>query len=403
MAFFSLLQSIRRSLKHRRGESGPGETGTGSNNAANRKRRARTKGKGLKNCSQNENCEGEESEFDVRVLFSVLEKLELVMDLIHLDRFPDSLKSLVQTVAEIPVMGLEVCGNSGHYNKLTNLCSRVLLKVFTPEHGDHANIAAEVFKSLAPMILLHKSQVRIFALGFVGNQMMGVAKILDGVKKAMVNFLWYLVHKAPDKSEPRALAVESILEIVRVMEIQEQIGFVEYVVRMTQGKARLRLLAVDLILVLVTSLRDVMNLNSESEVRDSLGWKCLEALIQRCSDAMAGIRARALSNLSQLVGFLSGDDRSRAVLKEVMGFGNAMDERQDGWMNEILRTRCMDEKAAVRKAALLLVTKLIAILGSGFDRALIKTMGMACSDPLVSIRKAAISALSVVGFLFCFI
>lgn len=72
-------------------------------------------------------------------------------------------------------------------------------------------------------------------------------------------------------------------------------------------------------------------------------------------------------------------------------------------MNEILRARCMDEKVAVRKAALLLVTKLMAILGSGFDRALIKTMGMACSDPLVSIRKAAISALSVVSSISFFI
>ncbi|XP_004298132.1 PREDICTED: condensin-2 complex subunit D3 [Fragaria vesca subsp. vesca] len=388
MAFFSLLQSIRRSLKHRRAE--PGEPGSGSGGA--KKRKARGKGKGLRN---SEDCESEEREFDVRVLFSVLEKLELVMDFVHLERFPDSLKSLVQTVAEIPGMGFDVCGNSGSFNKLTGLCSRVLLKVFELEHGDHANIAAEVFKSLTPMILQHKSQVRIFALSFVGNQMMNVARNLQGVKKAMVNFLWYLVHKAPDKSEPRALAVESIMEIVRVMEVEEQVGFVEYVVKMTQGKARLRLLAVDLILVLVTSLRGVMGLNSESEVRDSLGWKCLEALIQRCSDAMAGIRARGLSNLSQLVGFLSGDDRSRTVLKEVMGFGDEMDERQEGWMNEILRARCMDEKAAVRKAALLLVTKLMAILGSGFDRALIKTMGMACSDPLVSIRKAAISALSV--------
>lgn len=54
----------------------------------------------------------------------------------------------------------------------------------------------------------------------------------------------------------------------------------------------------------------------------------------------------------------------------------------------------MDEKANVRKAALVLVTKLSAILGGNFDGVVLKTMGMACSDPLVSIRKAAISALS---------
>jgi hypothetical protein len=40
----------------------------------------------------------------------VLERLELVMGLIHLDRFPNSLKSLVQIVAEIPVMAVEIPG-----------------------------------------------------------------------------------------------------------------------------------------------------------------------------------------------------------------------------------------------------------------------------------------------------
>lgn len=155
--------------------------------------------------------------------------------------------------------------------------------------------------------------------------------------------------------------------------------------------------------MLVTSLRDTLGLNSESEVNDSLGLKCLEALIQRCSDVVAGVRGRALSNLSQLVGLLSGDDRGQAVLEEVMGLGNASDQRPKGWMNEILMKRCMDEKAGVRKAALLLITKLIAILGSDFDGGLLKTMGMACSDPLVSIRKTAISALSAVNFMLCFI
>lgn len=47
-----------------------------------------------------------------------------------------------------------------------------------------------------------------------------------------------------------------------------------------------------------------------------------------------------------------------------MGFGDVMDERPKGWMNKILRARCMDEKVVVRKVALLLVTKLMAILGS---------------------------------------
>ncbi|PON80371.1 Condensin subunit 1/Condensin-2 complex subunit D [Parasponia andersonii] len=394
MAFLSLLRSIRRCLKCRPlGQPGSNDPSQGSQIAANRKRKTGARGRGAKKRGRS-GCDGEheseESEFDARVLFSVLKSLEKVMNLIHLDRFPDSLKSLIQTMAEIPVMAIEVCGNSENYDKLTKFCSQILVEVLRPEHGDQALTAAEVVKSLSSLILQLKSQARTFALEFVTSRMADVANRSDGVKKAMVNLPKYLVVKAPERSEPRALAVESIMEIVRIMEFEDQLGFVEHVLKMSKGKSNLRLLAIDLILMLVTSLRDPLGLNTENEVKDSWGMKCLEALVQRCSDVVAGIRARALSNLSQLVGFLSGNSRSQDVLKEVMAIGRG----GEGRGNELLKARCTDEKAAVRKAALHLVAKLTSLFGSGFHGALLNTMGMACSDPLVSIRKAAVSAIS---------
>ena len=66
------------------------------------------------------------------------------MGLVHLDRFPNSLKSLVQTVAEIPAMALELCGNTTSFDKLIHLYSRVLTEVLSSEHGDQATTAAEV-------------------------------------------------------------------------------------------------------------------------------------------------------------------------------------------------------------------------------------------------------------------
>lgn len=397
LAFLSLLRSVRRSTKNSpSGQPRPLDSSQGHHVAAKRKRNRGSK-KGTRS-SHSEDCEGEESEFDARALFSVLQRLQLVMGLIHLDRFPDSLKSLVQTVAEIPVTTFELCGNSGTYDKLVNFCSLILRDVLRPEHGDPANSAAEVLKSLSSMILHLKSHVRAFALGFVTNQMVDVAKESHGVKKALVNLPKYLAQKAPEKSEPRALAVESIMKIVQVMEFQDQNLFVEYVLKMSQGKANLRLLAVDLILMLVTTLKDPLGLSLEKEVKYSWGMRCLEALIQRCSDVIAGTRARALLNLSQLVGFWSSDENGQAVLKQVLGFSDVGEVRVD----DLLRNRCTDEKAAVRKAALLLVAKLTALFDSSFDGSLLKAMGMACSDPLVSIRKAAISAISEVPFLWHF-
>ncbi|XP_052189490.1 uncharacterized protein LOC127799472 isoform X2 [Diospyros lotus] len=385
MAFLSLLRSVRRALKNP--NSAPLTVLTENRS---RKKRARKRARNLE-----ENGDGsEERQFDVRFLFSVLERLVLVLGLVHLDRFPDCLNSLIQSVAELPAIGFEFCGSSSIHGKLCELCSMILSEILKPEHGDQAVTAAQVLKSLSPTILMFKSPARAFALGFAVNRMMGVAKNEGGIKKAIVNLPKYLVQKAPEKSEARASAVESIMEIVKAMECEDQVTFVEYVVKMTQGKTHFRLLAVDLVPMLMTSLRDPLRLNSEGGSQNSWGLRCLEALIQRCSDATAGIRARALTNLAQLVVFLSHDDGSEAVLKEVMGFGNVDCSRQEGGMYDLLRKRCADEKAAVRKAALLVISKLTAVLGGKLDEVLLKTMGMACSDPLVSIRKTAVLALS---------
>ncbi|KAI3689478.1 hypothetical protein L2E82_47436 [Cichorium intybus] len=397
MAFLSLLRTIRRSFKNP--QSGPP-----SGNPVKKKRGGRGGGRS-KNTSKNVEEEGEEEretvrQFDVRDLFPVLERLHLVLGLIHLGRFPDSLKALVQTVAEIPVTALESCGNSSNYTKLCHLCSQILSELLKSEHGDRSITAAEVLKSLSSLIILPKSQARTFGLTFVVNKMAVMSKDSDEIRKAMVNLPKYLVSKAPEKSEPRALAVESILEIVKSLEYKDQMDFADYVVRMTNSKPQLRLLAVDLIPILITSLKNPLKAisendgqtgnNTENGYESSWGFKCLQALLQRCSDSTAGIRARALTNLAQLVGFLSGNDESKKGLMKVMGFG------EDNGINDVLRERCVDEKAAVRKSALVLMSKLTVLQGDvgGFDEMLLKIMGIACSDQLVSIRKAAISALS---------
>lgn len=397
LAFLSFLRSIRRSLKHR--NQAPADESTHApSQQVNRKRKGGVRGRGKKSNPRSVESygeeEGEPSEgIDVREVIRVMEMLVTVLDLIHLDRFPDCLKSLVQTVGEIPLVALETCGNSAVFGRLMELCSRVFSGVLRSEHGQEVSTASEILKALSPLILMVKSQARSFALCFVLDRMMVMAKENDGVKKAVVNLPRYLANKAPEKSDPRALAVESITEMLKVMEFDDQMGFVEYVVRMTEGKGNLRLLAVDLIASLMTSLKDPLGVDSGSEEGGSWGIRCLDAMIKRCWDSTAGIRARALSNLAHVVEYLSGNDRNKAALKEAMGLDEVGRERPGG-MNDLLRKRCMDEKAVVRKAALLLVTKLTVTFGGSLDGVVLKTMGLACSDPLLSIRKAAMSALS---------
>ncbi|TYI61732.1 hypothetical protein E1A91_D10G194300v1 [Gossypium mustelinum] len=394
ISFLSFLRSLRRSFKNC--PSAQPEESPPSHAPPNRKRKGGGRVRGARgNVRGSGDCSEEASDtFDMKQVFKVFEMLVSVLGLIHLDRFPDSLKSLVQTFGEIPLMAMEKLGNPSSFNRLMDLCSRVLSEVLRAEHGELANTAAEVLKALSPLILMVKSQARSFALGFVTKRMTELGNESDGVKKAVVNFPRYLAQKAPEKAEPRALAVDSIMEVVKVMDFEDQIGYMDYVLKMTQGKANLRLLGVDLIAMMLMSLRDPFGVDSDVKTRDYWGTKCLEALITKCSDLSAGIRARALSSLAQVVGFLSSDDRNKGILKEVMGLSEGGEERPQRGMNDLLKNRCMDDKAAVRKAALLLVTKLISLLDGCFDGILLKTVGMACSDPLVSIRKAAISALS---------
>ncbi|KAI3777801.1 hypothetical protein L1987_47604 [Smallanthus sonchifolius] len=284
----------------------------------------------------------------------------------------------------MPVTALESCGGSLYFSKLCSLCSEILSELLKSEHGDKGVTAAEVLKSLCSLIILSKSQARTFGLSYVVSKMSVMAKDSDEIRKSLVNFPKYLIGKAPERVELRALAVESILEVVGSLEYEDQIEFSDYVVKMTRGKPQFRLLAVDLILNLIMSLDDPLGHGS------SWGNKCMQALLERCSDSTPGIRARAITNLAQLVGFLSGNNENKIGLMKIMGFG------EEGGINDLLRKRCVDEKAAVRKSALVLISKLTALQGEGggFDDMLLKIMGVACSDQLVSIRKAAISALS---------
>ncbi|CAN0918138.1 Condensin-2 complex subunit CAP-D3 [Linum grandiflorum] len=404
MSFHSLLRSIRRALKSPppavQGDDTPSSTGHAAGSRVPKKRKG---GRGGRNnrcknvCNDGEDADdnGESEVTNVKLFCSVVDKLASVLDLIHLSRFPDSLKSLVQTVVDIPVLASEMRGgNSSYANGLAGLCSSILCRVLKPEHGEEGETSAELLKSLTPLILGVKSQARNFALGFVKNLITGLARSCQGANKACQNLPRYLILKAPEKAEPRGLAVEAIMDIVKVMELSDQIVFVDYVVKMTNGKANLRLLAVDLILNLLLLLKDPFGLNLDGELKESWGFKCLEALIQRSSDSSALTRARALSNLAQMVGSLCCDERNHAILRVAMGLGEAKGDKDENRIDDILRRRCMDEKANVRRSALLLVSKLTAILPGNLDGVVLKTMGMACSDPLVSIRKAALSALS---------
>ncbi|KAM0951136.1 putative armadillo-like helical, condensin subunit 1/Condensin-2 complex subunit D3 [Dioscorea sansibarensis] len=310
----------------------------------------------------------------------VLESLESVLSRVCLNSTTDGRRSLIETLA-----GILTAAQHGQHHKVQDQCFRILYVVISrPEHGDQSTSTVEVLRSLAPIILSpSKTPSRGLALGFVTRKVAPLSRENDEVRKALMYLPRYLAMKSPEKSEPRSFAVDAIMEVVKAMEDEDRISFAEFAVKMGSGKSHLRLLAVDLFPHLLTLLPASM------ENEDDWVMKCLEALVNRCSDSIGTIRARALTNMAQVIGVFLMDANKVDRLKEVVAFGNS------GFV-ELLRRRCVDEKAVVRKAALLLITKSTALMTRPVDDVILRTMGIACSDPLVSIRKAALSALSEV-------
>ncbi|KAG2629833.1 hypothetical protein PVAP13_3KG488600 [Panicum virgatum] len=283
---------------------------------------------------------------------------------------PDARRSLVDTAAELAAFD-------------------VLAAVLGSDN--HAEAVQDVVRALAPAVLSgSKSAARVGAVQFLVTKFvpLGAEEGEDGVRKAVGYLPRYLAVKAPDKAESRALAVEAIVEVVRALGSQERDGFAGYVVAMSKGKAKGRLLAVDLVLAMLPVLLQSHGDDCDLE-EGSWGLKCLRVLVERCSDIVGGVRARALTNAAQALVVLSERGVEVDQLQEVMRIG-------DMGLGELLRQRCTDDKAAVRKAALVLITKAIGLIGRPVDESLLCAMGAACSDPLVSIRKAALAAISEV-------
>lgn len=287
-----------------------------------------------------------------------------------LGEHPDARRSLVDTAAELAAFDVLVAVlGSGYY----------------------AEAMPDLVRALAPVALSgSRSAARAAAVEFLARKVvpLGVEGGEDGVRKAVGYLPRYLAAKAPEKSEARAMAVEAIVEVVRAMGQLEMEGFAGYVVAMAKGKAKGRLLAVDLILAMLPLL-----LPSEGDdcglQEGSWGLKFVRVLVERCLDTVGGVRARALTNAAHALDVLSERGMEVDRLQEVMRIGNI-------GLGELLRLRCADDKAAVRKAALVLITKSIRLIGRPVDESLLTAMGAACSDPLVSIRKAALAAISEV-------
>ncbi|GJM95486.1 hypothetical protein PR202_ga12226 [Eleusine coracana subsp. coracana] len=355
LPFLSLLHALRKAAA----AQGAANPNSGSNGGKPRKRK-----------NQQQRQPAAASGAPPSLLPRAISLLADAAGRLPLGSHPDARRSLVDTAAELAAF---------------DILAAVL-------GSDYRAVAMQdVIRSLAPVVLsATKSAARLAAVQFLVRKLvpLGAEEEEEGVRNAVAYLPRYLAVKAPDKTEARGLAVDAIVEVVQALGEEDREGFAGYVVAMAKGKAKGRLLAVDLVLAMLPMLLP-SNEDGTGMVEDSWGLKFLQVLIERCSDIVGGVRARALMNAAQALDILSVRGVQVARLQEVMKIDNM-------GIGELLRRRCTDDKAAVRKAALVLTTKAIGLIGRPVDESLLCAMGAACSDPLVSIRKAALAAISEV-------
>lgn len=429
----------------------------------------------------------------------IMGALQRTLEVLSLKEHPDTFKVLVELVVDLPLLMADLAedddetGASRGAPKARKLHTKsgppsilimsfsILRGLLKPFHGDMMKTAVIILRALTPGILstqaagnpYQKAQFRAAALEFVVREFLAPNRTL--CCPAVVALTRFLCRHAPDKADGRAIAVEAVVTLVKALGLSEVREFGEFVAKLSRGTPRQRLLAVDIGLALFGKLpapfegvadtsdpemcrAEVDNAEDQCDSGEEAttcrspegnpvaplaagppwGLSCIEAILRRCSDVVPTIRARALSNLGQVVELLSDQARSRAHLQTLLGFANSSDaghtvchvaaevatgncgtslpevhrslvdgctltgshvesEAGHGYLGRLLRARCQDEKAGVRKSALFLLRKSVALLENPPDEETLRAMGNACADPLVSIRKAALNALTEVG------
>ncbi|KAL2628612.1 hypothetical protein R1flu_013298 [Riccia fluitans] len=469
----------------------------------------------------------------VQEVSSVLLQLQKSLHVLHLKERQETLKLVVELLVTVLHLASDMSDeengrneNGGRQKKRAPLPSlqtstsdiifHTLDLLFDPKHGEPLKNAIIILREITPTILLTRSgatarvDIRNSALQFVTRTLLKNRE--SSVQQAMVALPRFICCKAPEKTDGRALAIDSVMMLLKPLDIHSLNRFADFVSKFSHSKPRHRLIAVDVALALLGGFPDALKCRTphaspgpstaepspyergrrsyftserrrtsrfrdegnagqcssagnagdgkndaaeeervdmdvqeeeESTSLESQWWgvTCTEVLLHRSSDKVPSIRSRALANLGQAIELLSVDVMSRRVLQTLLGFNGSAPPgprtsnanpavpqsrdtgdtpilggytptpepcsdqpgatpltpgagHRDLW--SLLQRRCVDDKVAVRKSALLLMKKSITLLGKAPENEILHSMGVACSDAMISIRKSALAALSEV-------
>ncbi|PRP83328.1 condensin-2 complex subunit D3 [Planoprotostelium fungivorum] len=293
---------------------------------------------------------------------------------------------------------------------VTGAAFEVLRELIDERHGGGEGSTTMVLKNILPNILMthagllvsgsvpkHMQNIRNSAISFVIECIKAKEKTHREAVHALIQ---HICVQVPDKAEYRGHAVSAVTEIYHSLPPQDQTRFVSFVQRFGKNaKSNLRIFAVDLSFALLSEegleKEEEREEGEEMQVEreDDNDLRLIELLLQRSSDKIATVRAKAISNVAHLLERATQDNKTKRKISGLLsGSENSQTE-----LHKLLRKRVQDEKCGVRKSALQgleMVARLSDMdtfthKGGDLDHFAAKSR-----DPALSIRRQALDSLS---------
>jgi len=286
----------------------------------------------------------------------------------------------------------------------------ILFELIKPAHGSSESALTLVLKNILQNILM--THGGLLVSGAVPKHMQNIQKqgiqfvvrCIEAKEPAYLESVHALIQHicvmVPEKAEYRGHAVDAALNIYTHFTENDRVRFSQFLQRYARNaKSNLRLFATELAYAILV---DDQSDNMEVEGTQNVYLQLVDLLVQRSSDKIATVRAKAIVNISGLLHRATEDENLKSKIsglfpKSTPNTPPMGSPKAHSGLLQLLRRRVSDDKCSVRKSALQGL-EMYARLGSvdaictkGGD---LEHFAAKTRDPALSIRKQALESLT---------
>ena len=218
-----------------------------------------------------------------------------------------------------------------------------------------------------------------------GASLSGKYKGTNLISSTMIGFLQKLsTVKGMERAEFRSRIANFILKIVLLLQSPFQHVYVKFVQQLSKSKLSLhRMFAVEMISLFL--MEDSL-WNNDLEVEEKVLMECLSGRIQ---DRAPAVRTRAICALSALIQSANQAKQNQETVRLV----DTMVLFQSTLLKSLRIRTSMDDKATVRRAAIMALSDLLLFNRDTLHNDDIHVLCQMCSDASIAVRKSAVDAI----------